>query len=114
MCLVLVMLAVSCAPVGAQTYPNRPVRMISPYPPGGGTDAVARIVAQALTDQLGQQVVVDSRGGANGLVAGIFALQFTSPIHVLVERMQSLLVGFDGFSRDPRNGDCPNVQAEPE
>ena len=49
MCLVLVMLAVSCAPVGAQTYPNRPVRMISPYPPGGGTDAVARRASDLIT-----------------------------------------------------------------
>ena len=52
----------------AQTFPAKPVRMISPFPPGGGTDAVARLVAQALSDQLGQQVVVDSRGGANGII----------------------------------------------
>ena len=52
----------------AQTYPAKPVRMISPFPPGGGTDAVARLVAQALSDQFGQQVVVDSRGGANGII----------------------------------------------
>ena len=42
--------------------------MISPYPPGGGTDASARIVAQALGEQMGQQVVVDSRGGASGRI----------------------------------------------
>src|SRR4051812_31722282 len=52
----------------AQTYPAKPVRMISPFPPGGGTDAVARVIAQALSDQLGQQVLVDSRGGANGVI----------------------------------------------
>jgi tripartite-type tricarboxylate transporter receptor subunit TctC len=84
MCLVLVMLAVSCAPVGAQTYPNRPVRMISPYPPGGGTDAVARIVAQALTDQLGQQVVVDSRGGANGAIGTEIAAKSPADGYTLV------------------------------
>ena len=49
-------------------YPSRPVRLISPYPPGGGTDAVARVIAQALSDQLGQQVVVDTRGGASGMI----------------------------------------------
>ena len=84
MCLVLVMLAVSCAPVGAQTYPNRPVRMISPYPPGGGTDAVARLVAQALTDQLGQQVVVDSRGGANGAIGTEIAAKSAADGYTLV------------------------------
>src|SRR5689334_8384593 len=54
--------------VQAQTYPTKPVRLISPYPPGGGTDATARIIAQALGDQLGQQVIVDSRGGASGRI----------------------------------------------
>jgi len=52
----------------AQTYPTKPVRLISPYPPGGGTDATARIIAQALGDQMGQQVIVDSRGGASGCI----------------------------------------------
>jgi tripartite-type tricarboxylate transporter receptor subunit TctC len=52
----------------AQGYPTKPVRLISPYPPGGGTDATARIIAQSLGDQLAQQVIVDSRGGASGRI----------------------------------------------
>jgi tripartite-type tricarboxylate transporter receptor subunit TctC len=52
----------------AQSYPAKPLRLISPYPPGGGTDATARIIAQALGDALGQQVIVDSRGGASGRI----------------------------------------------
>ena len=52
----------------AQSYPSKPVRLVSPYPPGGGTDATARIIAQALGDQMGQQVIVDSRGGASGRI----------------------------------------------
>ena len=52
----------------AQSYPSKPLRLISPYPPGGGTDATARIIAQALGDQMGQQVIVDSRGGASGRI----------------------------------------------
>jgi tripartite-type tricarboxylate transporter receptor subunit TctC len=52
----------------AQSYPTKPVRLISPYPPGGGTDATARIIAQALGDHMGQQVIVDSRGGASGRI----------------------------------------------
>jgi len=52
----------------AQGYPAKPVRLVSPYPPGGGTDATARIIAQALGDQMGQQVIVDSRGGASGRI----------------------------------------------
>ena len=55
-------------PALAQSYPSKPIRLISPYPPGGGTDATARIVAQAIGDQTGQQVIVDSRGGASGRI----------------------------------------------
>lgn len=63
--------AMACAitaPACAQTYPAKPVRLVSPFPPGGGSDAVARVLAQALSEQLGQQVVVDPRGGASGMI----------------------------------------------
>jgi tripartite-type tricarboxylate transporter receptor subunit TctC len=52
----------------AQPYPTKPIRLISPYPPGGGTDASARIIAQALGEQMGQQFIVDSRAGASGRI----------------------------------------------
>ncbi len=52
----------------AQTYPTKPVRLIVPQPPGGGADIVARMIAQKLGEQLGQQMVVDNRAGANGIV----------------------------------------------
>ena len=52
----------------AQSYPGKAVRLIVPYPPGGGTDAVARVVGQKLSELWGQQVVVDNRGGAGGLI----------------------------------------------
>ncbi len=50
-------------------WPTRPVRVVIPYPPGGGTDTMARIVAQHLTARLGQPFVADNRAGANGQLA---------------------------------------------
>ena len=53
-------------PCAAQTYPSGPLRIISPYPPGGGTDILSRTIGQKLNERLGQPVVVDNRAGANG------------------------------------------------
>jgi tripartite-type tricarboxylate transporter receptor subunit TctC len=53
-------------PALAQNYPSRPIRFIVPYPPGGGTDVVARILNEALAAELGQPVIIDNRGGAAG------------------------------------------------
>ena len=57
-----------CAAASAQEYPNRPVRMIMPYPAGGATDIIGRLVAENLSVPLGQQVLVDNRGGASALL----------------------------------------------
>lgn len=65
-------------PVGAQEqYPARPVRMIVPFAPGGASDFVGRIIQPALAEQLGQQVVVDNRGGAGGNIGVQVAAQAT-------------------------------------
>lgn len=70
-------LMASTAALG-QTYPSKPIRLIAPYPPGGGVDATARIVATALSEALGHQVVVDNRGGASGQIGTEIAAQ-TAP-----------------------------------
>ena len=60
-------------PAAAQTYPTKTIRMIVPYSPGGGTDIVARIIGQKLGEAWGQQVVIDNRPGASGMIAGDIA-----------------------------------------
>lgn len=80
------------AAVGAQQYPDRPIRLIVGFPPGGAADILGRLAAQQLTEALGQQIVVDNRGGAGGLIAtetaaraspGGYTLLFTSIPHVI-------------------------------
>lgn len=68
----------------AQPYPSKTIRLVSPYPPGGGTDATARIIANALGDQMGQQVVVDSRGGASGRIGTEIAAKSPADGYTLV------------------------------
>jgi len=62
----------------AQPWPQRPIRMICPFPAGGGTDFIARLAAKHLSDRLGQQVYVENRGGANGAI-GLQALMQSDP-----------------------------------
>ena len=56
------------ASVAAQDYPVKPIRMIIPFPPGGGSDVAGRVVAAALSDRLGRQVIADNRPGAGGII----------------------------------------------
>jgi tripartite-type tricarboxylate transporter receptor subunit TctC len=73
LCLGLALLGLVSTSVQAQNYPNKPIRLIVPFPPGGGNDVIARLIAQKLSDRFGQQVVVDNKAGANGIV-GLQAL----------------------------------------
>jgi tripartite-type tricarboxylate transporter receptor subunit TctC len=89
----LALAAAIVTPVGAaDTYPDRPVRLVVGFPPGGAADILGRIAAHELSNGLGQQVVVDNRGGAGGLIATEIAaranpdgytLLFTSIPHVI-------------------------------
>src|SRR5262247_2718580 len=58
--------ALPAAHAAEQQYPGRPIRIIVPFPPGAATDTIARLMGQKMTENWGQQVVVDNRGGAGG------------------------------------------------
>ena len=60
--------AVFAASAVAQSYPVKPVRIVVPYPPGGGNDLLARMTAQKLGEKWKQTIVIDNRGGASGMI----------------------------------------------
>ena len=77
---ILMMAASACA----QNYPNRPIRMIVPFPPGGSVDVIARIVAPKLSESLGQQIVIDNRGGASGNIGAELVARATPDGYTLL------------------------------
>ena len=68
----------------AQPYPNRPVRFVAPYPAGGSSDLVARVVAQKLSESLGRQFVVDNRSGGGGITGTELVARATADGHTLL------------------------------
>ena len=88
-CAVAALGAAACCTVthaadAGRAYPDRPVRLIVPYPPGGGTDFVARAVARKLSESWGQQVVVDNRGGAGGVIGSEIAARAAADGYTLL------------------------------
>jgi tripartite-type tricarboxylate transporter receptor subunit TctC len=73
-----------CIAANAQTFPSAPMRIISPYPPGGGTDILARAIGQRLTERFGTAVVVENRAGANGTVGAGVAAKAAPDGHTVV------------------------------
>ena len=82
--LVVCALAAFAAPVQAQTYPSRPIRLLVSFPPGGASDLIARVIGAALSERLGQPIVVENRPGANGNVAGEAAARATPDGYTLL------------------------------
>jgi tripartite-type tricarboxylate transporter receptor subunit TctC len=79
-----VLFALQAGSAAAQAYPTKPIRLMVPFPPGGSTDIVARIVAQKLGAQLGQQLVIENRGGAGGTLGTAVVAKAPPDGYVLV------------------------------
>ncbi len=71
------------AGVWAQGFPERPIRFIVPFPPGGGTDAFARVISAKMTETLGQQIIIDNRGGAQGNIGTALGAKAAPDGHTL-------------------------------
>jgi len=82
--LVLTLLAAASSPAAADDYPSRSIRLIIPFPPGGSNDVVGRIIANQLGKRLGQQVFVDNRAGAGGVVGSDLAAKATPDGYTLL------------------------------
>ena len=63
-------IAASSGTASAQAYPNRPITLVVPFAAGGATDAIARILTDPLSHDLGQQIVIETVGGAGGMIGG--------------------------------------------
>lgn len=97
--LIALLLGGACAIAFAQDYPTRPVRIVVAFPAGGGNDIIARFFSARLTPRLGQQIVIDNRGGASGIIgteivaraaADGYTLLFTSLTHSMNEAVTKL------------------------
>ena len=103
-CIAVLSLFLATVQAAAENYPDRVVRIINPYPPGGSVDVMARILAQKLTDGLGQQVIVENRSGGGGNTGSDFVaksepdgytLLFTAPGPLTVNQTLYSKLPFD-------------------
>src|SRR5258706_93839 len=113
----LFMLAILCGAAAAQDYPNKPIRWIVPFPPGGGADATARIISHKVTENTGKSIVVDYKSGAGGNIgtevvarsAGVDILPV--PYKGTAPMTLAVLSGEVSMVLDSMTGPLPNVRA---
>ena len=83
----------TAAAASAQTYPNRPITLIVPYPPGGATDAISRIIQDSMSQSLEQQLIIENIGGAGGMIAAARAARATPDGYTILIHQVALAAG---------------------
>jgi tripartite-type tricarboxylate transporter receptor subunit TctC len=98
----LILLLATCVvpPAAAADYPVKPIKLISPYSPGGGNDLTARVIAEALAPRLGQPVVVENRAGAGGLIGSDFVVKSPADGYTLLFASLDTLTMVPALKRD--------------
>ena len=99
--LVVGMSVLFSALAGAQPYPTKPVRMVVAFPPGGPVDILARVIAPRITDGLGQQLIVDSRPGANGNIGGEYVARAPADGYTMLLVVSSFSTNPHLYSKQP-------------
>jgi tripartite-type tricarboxylate transporter receptor subunit TctC len=105
----VVISAAPCA-ASAQSYPQRPITLVVPYPAGGGNDVLARLVAEKMSHSLGQQIVVENRGGAGGTIATRQVAKSAPDGYTLLIATSSLAINpslYPNVGYDPRKDFAP-------
>src|SRR6266852_3165512 len=89
----LAALVLAAGAASAQTYPGRPITLVVPYPPGGATDAIARIMQDSMSQSLGQQIVIENIGGAGGMIAAARAARAAPDGYTVLLHQVALAAG---------------------
>lgn len=92
---------VRAAGTAENAYPTRSIRLIVPYPPGGGTDVIARIVSQKMSEALGKQIVVDNRGGADTIIGTDLVAKATPDGYTVGEATSTLTINTALYAKLP-------------
>jgi tripartite-type tricarboxylate transporter receptor subunit TctC len=89
----LAALVLATGAASAQTYPTRPITLVVPYPPGGATDAISRIIQDSMSQSLGQQLVIENIGGAGGMIAAAKAARAAPDGYTILIHQVALAAG---------------------
>ena len=111
-CVILALGMIAAGFASAQQYPTKPIKIIAPFAPGGGTDFIARLIAQKLTERLGQQVIVENKPGAGGNLGAELAVKAAPDGYTLLLVAGSYTVNPSLYqlSFDPVNDITPIIQ----